>query len=208
MIGIIDYGMGNILSVKNAFEYLGADVTICTRAEELEDAERLVLPGVGSFGDCMSNLRNRGFIDALDRAVKKQRKPILGICLGMQMMASKGYESGEFAGLGWFDAEVVRLTPAEKRLRIPHVGWNNLSFTGKSFLFDGIPANPDVYFVHSYYMKCNDKSNIIAEFDYAGRFTAAVGKENIVATQFHPEKSQDYGMRMLRNFIAWKPTGC
>lgn len=204
MIGIVDYGMGNILSVKNALEYIGADVTICARAEEIDDMEKLVLPGVGSFGDCMNNLKELGFIKALNKAVMIEKKPILGICLGMQVMAAKGYEGGQFDGLGWFDAEVVRLDPENKKFRVPHVGWNDVTLKMDSMLFEGIPETADLYFVHSYYMKCRDKSDILAEFDYSGSFTAAVAKNNIVATQFHPEKSQDHGLTMLRNFDAWK----
>ena len=204
-VGIIDYGNGNIMSVKNALEMIGADVKVCSYPEELLAMDRLVLPGVGVFKDCIGNLRSRGFVEALERAVVKKSKPILGICLGMQVMAGKGYEGGEFAGLGWFEAEVVRLVPAEKTFRIPHVGWNNIRYKNDIFLFAGLPVLPDVYFAHSFYMRCRRPEEIIAEFEYSGWFTAAVKKGNIVATQFHPEKSQDYGMVMLTNFINWKP---
>ncbi|MBN1824268.1 MAG: imidazole glycerol phosphate synthase subunit HisH [Endomicrobiales bacterium] len=204
-IGIVDYGMGNILSVKNAFEYCGAGVEVCSSPENLKVVEKLVLPGVGAFGDCIKNIKERGFKDALDEEVIKKKTPILGICLGMQVMAKKGYENGENEGLGWFDAEVVRIEPADKKLRIPHVGWNDLDFREDCFLFRGMPEHIDAYFVHSYYMKCVNKSDIAASFDYSGSFTAAVMKGNIIATQFHPEKSQDYGRKMLENFIAWNP---
>lgn len=203
MIGIIDCGMGNILSVKNAFEKAGGQAKICTSPEDMEGADKLVLPGVGSFGDCVTALKNKGFIVALNEAVIKKSVPILGICLGMQVMARKGFENGEHEGLGWFDAEVERLCPSDKTVRVPHIGWNNIEFSRESFLFKGIPASPDVYFVHSYYMKCSLKEDIDATFDYSGTFTAAVRKNNIVGTQFHPEKSQDIGQIIIRNFLNW-----
>jgi len=205
MVRVIDYGMGNILSVRNALEMVGAEVEVCTDPEEVLEVERIVLPGVGSFGDCITNLKKRGFIEVLNEAVLKMKKPILGICLGMQIMAKKSYEAGEHEGLGWFDAETVRLTLQDSSLRVPHIGWNNINYRKDSFLFKGLPESPDVYFVHSYYMKCNSESDVIAEFEYGGKFTAAVQKENIVATQFHPEKSQDYGLAILQNFIQWQP---
>lgn len=203
MIGIIDYGMGNILSVKNAFEKAGGQVKICISPEDMKGADKLVLPGVGAFGDCVRALKDKGFIGALNDAVIRKCVPILGICLGMQVMAKKGFENGEHDGLGWFDAQVVRLCPLDKKARIPHVGWNNIEFSRESFLFKGLPFSPDVYFVHSYYMKCELNEDIYATFDYSGDFTAAVRKNNIVGTQFHPEKSQDIGQMIIRNFMNW-----
>lgn len=203
LIGIIDYGMGNILSVKNAVESLGAEVRVCAAPEQLEGTDKLILPGVGAFGDCVFNLASRGFTDILHNLVLKQKKPILGICLGMQVMARKGFENGKHDGLGWFNADTVILRPVDTKLRIPHVGWNNIEFKKESFLFKGITENPDFYFLHSYYMNCQEKDNVIAYFDYGGSFPAAVQKGNIVATQFHPEKSQDYGLKVLNNFVSW-----
>lgn len=205
IIGIIDYGMGNILSVQNALEYLGAKVKVCNHPEGLAGLDRLILPGVGAFGDCINNLKTKGFVDALNDFVVKRGRPIYGICLGMQVMAKMGYESGKDEGLGWFDAEVVRLTPSNPKLRIPHVGWNNVTFRKKCDVFKDLPDSPDVYFVHSYYMKCNNEGDLAATFDYEGSFTAAVLKNNIVASQFHPEKSQDYGIVILKNFLDWNP---
>jgi len=204
MVGIIDYGMGNILSVKNVFEKAGAEVKVCTGPDDICGVSKLVLPGVGAFEDCMLNLRSRGLIEPLNEMVLKKAVPILGICLGMQVMARKSFENGEHGGLGWFDAEVIRLTPQDRTLRIPHVGWNDISYAKDSFLFNGLPKHPDVYFVHSYYMKCNRIEEIEATFDYSGEFAAAVRKNNIAGMQFHPEKSQDIGQIVIRNFLNWQ----
>lgn len=203
MIGIIDYGMGNILSVKNAVEFLGAKVKICNKPEDIDKAEKIILPGVGSFGNCVKNLHKRGFWKALHNNIMIKKKPILGVCLGMQVMAKKSFEGGEFTGLGWFDAEVVRLKPNISSLRVPHVGWNNLEYEKECFIFQGLPKTFDAYFVHSFYIHCNDCRDVIARFEYGGFFTAAIHKKNIVATQFHPEKSQDYGLIILDNFLRW-----
>lgn len=205
MIGIINYGMGNILSVKNAVEFLGEDVIICNEPASLDLCDRLILPGVGAFGDCINNLKSHSFVNELNRHVFEQKKPILGICLGMQVMAKKSYEGGEFTGLGWFDAEVVKIVTNDPKLKVPQVGWNELSFNSSHPLFKNIPVRSEFYFVHSYYMNCFHKEDIIASCSYGDNLTAAVCKDNIVATQFHPEKSQDYGLKILENFITWKP---
>ena len=205
MVGIVDYGMGNLLSVRNALESVGAEVTICGKPEDLGKADRIVLPGVGAFRDCMVNLREKGFIEALEEGVLRLGKPILGICLGMQAMAQKSFEGGQYTGLGWLDAEVIRLQPNDPNLRVPHVGWNEADYRSGSPLFSGLPALPEFYFVHSYFMKCSDAEEVEATCDYGGAVTAAVRKGNIFATQFHPEKSQDYGLRFLENFMKWKP---
>jgi imidazole glycerol-phosphate synthase subunit HisH len=204
-IGVIDYGMGNLLSVFHALERAGSDVRICRDPSELAEVDRIVLPGVGAFGDCMANLSGRGFVEALQETVIRRKKPILGICLGMQAMARRSYEGGEHPGLGWFDADVVRLRPSDPSLRIPQIGWNDVTCRPGSPLFAGIPEKPDFYFVHSYYMKCEDPDDVEAACDYGGTVTAAVRKGNIFATQFHPEKSQDYGLRVLENFLKWQP---
>jgi len=208
MIAIVDYGMGNLLSVFNALQMVGAEPEICDKPSALAQAQRIILPGVGAFRDCMHNLRERHFVDALNEAVLGRRIPILGICLGMQAMARRSFEGGEQAGLGWFEADVVRLTPSDPALRIPQIGWNDVAIRENSPLFDGVSTGVDLYFVHSYYMKCDDEADVDATCDYGGPVTSAVRKGNIVATQFHPEKSQDHGLKIIENFVAWEPAGC
>lgn len=205
MVGIIDYGMGNLLSVFNAFDFLGADVKLCSKPEEIKSVERIVLPGVGAFDDCMSSLTNAGFVDALNETILKHGKPILGICLGMQAMAFNSEEGEKAIGLGWFDAHVVKIVPDNPSLHVPHVGWNSIEYETDCELFEGLPESPDLYFVHSYYMKCSHPSHVAASCDYGGKIAAAVKRDNIFATQFHPEKSQDYGLKILQNFLEWKP---
>jgi len=205
MIGIVDYGMGNLLSVYSAFDYLGADVTICKHPEELKKVDRVVIPGVGAFKDCIHKMKETGFKEALDEEVLHKGKPTLGICLGMQVMAKKSMEGGEFEGLGWFDAEVIRLSPQEANMRVPNIGWNDVSYRKDVPLFKGLPAKSDFYLVHSYFMNATDPEDVVATYDYSHSVTAAVMKNNIFATQFHPEKSQDHGLRILENFIDWNP---
>ncbi|MBV9182882.1 MAG: imidazole glycerol phosphate synthase subunit HisH [Acidobacteria bacterium] len=205
MVGIIDYGMGNLLSVYHALQVAGAEACVCVRPEDLQKCSRFVLPGVGAFRDCMRALRSRGFSDALTLEVCRRGKPILGICLGMQAMAARSFEGGEYPGLGWFDADVVRLEPDFPGCRIPHIGWNEAVWKNGSVLATGIPVASDFYFVHSYYMHCRDDRDVEAISDYGGTFTAAVRKNNIFATQFHPEKSQDQGLKALSNFVQWNP---
>ena len=206
MIGIVDYGMGNLRSVYNALQIIGTEAMICKTPADLDAVERIVLPGVGAFHDCIANLSNKGFVDALNKAVHRQRKPIMGICLGMQVMGRKSFEGGEYAGLGWFDADVVRLQPGDPLLRVPQIGWNEVKYRPSSPFFSSLPSGPDFYFVHSYYLKCDDENDVVAVCDYGGiAVTAAVCKDNIFATQFHPEKSQDYGLGLLKNFLDWKP---
>jgi len=202
MIGIVDHGMGNIMSVFNAIDALGVEARICKKCEDLRKAERIILPGVGAFGDCMKNLKEKKFIEVLEDLVLKEQRPILGICLGMQVMARKGFENGEHTGLGWIDAEVVRLTPDDASLRIPHVGWNNINYRKESPLFQGLPLSSDFYFVHSYYMKVKNPELVDATCLYGGEVTAAIRMKNIYATQFHPEKSQEYGLKVLENFLS------
>jgi glutamine amidotransferase len=205
MIGIVDYGMGNLLSVYNAFDYLAADVIICKNPDDLNDVDKIVIPGVGAFKDCINKLKSENFVEALNEHVIKKGKPTLGICLGMQVMATKSFEGGEYDGLGWFDAEVVKLNPKDQTLRIPNIGWNEIDFKDYISLFNGVPQKADLYLVHSYYMKCTYENDIVASYNYGQIVTAAVMKDNIIATQFHPEKSQDYGLKILENFISWKP---
>jgi len=205
MIKIIDYGMGNLLSVKNALEMVGADVEICSRPDDLNDAVRLVLPGVGAFRDCIGNLQQRGFVPVLNDLVLGKKIPIMGICLGMQVMAKKGFEQGECDGLGWFDAEVRRLQTINPSHRVPQIGWNTIEYKNNITLFNGLPEHPDFYFVHSYQVICKEADEIVAICEYDGPVTAAIYRDNIFATQFHPEKSQDYGLQILKNFIRWDP---
>jgi imidazole glycerol-phosphate synthase subunit HisH len=204
MIGIVDYGMGNLGSVRNAIASTGADVRVCTEAADLRHVDRIVLPGVGAFRDCLATLRATGFADALEARVRGDGVPILGICLGMQAMARRSLEGGAFEGLGWFDADVVRLDPASGE-RVPHVGWNQVHYRRDSPLFKGLPASPDFYFVHSYHVVCHDAADVDATCDYGEPVSAALRRGNIMATQFHPEKSQDFGLRVLGNFLAWTP---
>lgn len=204
MIGIVDYGVGNLASVRNAFDHLGHDATICERPEDVACCDRLVLPGVGSFRAGMEALVERGWVDPL-RSYVRQGKPLLGICLGMQLLFERGEEHGPSDGLGLIPGKVVRLMPAAPE-KVPHVGWNSLCSVSRHPLFDGIKANVDVYFVHSYHCVPTDPDNVLARCDFGGEFVAAVGRANIAGMQFHPEKSQPAGMRMLDNFAEWDGT--
>jgi glutamine amidotransferase len=206
VIGIIDYGVGNLLSVYNALDWVGAEAELCTDPARLSDYERLILPGVGAFRMCMDSLEESGFRQPLEEAVFEQRKPILGICVGMQIMAAHGYEDGQHDGLGWFDADVIRLEPDSVDMRVPQIGWNNVTFALESPLFASIRPGSDFYFVHSYYMEPRSKEVVIARTDYGGAITAAVQQDNIFAVQFHPEKSQDNGLLLLENFVNWTPS--
>jgi len=194
--------MGNLLSVYSAVEYVGGDVTYCNNKEDIKAADKIILPGVGAFKDCVKNLRELGFWDVLNEEILTKKKIILGICLGMQVMAQKSYEDGEFEGFGWFDAEVIKIEPKDKNLKVPQIGWNNIKYDKDNPLFKGLPEKSEFYFVHSYYMNCKNKTDIKATCDYGITVTAAVNKENIFAVQFHPEKSQDYGLRVLKNFLT------
>ena len=201
MIAIVDYGMGNLRSLSNAFEYLGEEVTITHDVAELEAASRIVLPGVGAFGDAMQALRSQELVEPLGRLVRDGGKPLLGICLGMQLVARESFEHGHHQGLGWVDAHIERLAPAGG-LKVPHVGWNSLQFPADDWLFEGVnPAEANFYFVHSFHMVCADPSDRLATTDYGGPVTAVVRRGNITVMQFHPEKSQDNGLRLLGNWV-------
>jgi glutamine amidotransferase len=204
MIAIVDYGMGNLLSVYHALEMVGGEPKICTTAEELRDAERIILPGVGAFRDCIHSLRAKGLVEALEEAVVRKGKPLLAICLGLQVLARRSFDGGEYQGFGWFQADVVRLQPSDPTLRVPQIGWNDVDYRAGSPLFAGIRPHADFYFVHSYHLRCDDDRDVEARCDYGGPVTAAVRKDNIFATQFHPEKSQDFGLRLLENFAKWR----
>ncbi len=208
MIGIVDYGMGNLLSVKNILDYLGEDNFICHTPSDLYQADRIILPGIGGFPDCIRTLNEQGFVPVLNELVFHQKKPIMGICLGMQVMAKYGYEFTQCEGLGWFEAEVVNINTVNNKIKIPNVGWEEIYYNKKSPLFRRLPKIPDFYLVHSFFMKFTDEnaSEIDAYYEIEGlKITAAVRKENIFATQFHPEKSSDIGMTVLENFIDWNP---
>lgn len=205
MVGIVDYGMGNLLSVYHALQAVGANVGICRHPEEINKVERLVLPGVGAFRDCLRQLQSRGFVGPLEHAVRGQARPLLGICLGMQVLARRSFEGGEHPGLGWVAADVVRLVPNDPALRVPQIGWNDIRYRLDSPLFQGLPPSPDLYFVHSYCLQCDQEVEVEATCDYGGSVVAAIRHGNILATQFHPEKSQELGLKILENFLRWQP---
>lgn len=196
-IVIIDYGMGNLRSVQKAFEHVGHDALISRNQDDIRNASKIILPGVGAFKDAMHNLHSLGLIDLLNEEILEKKKPFLGICLGMQLIATKSYEFGETQGLGWIDAQVVPFPSTE--LKTPHVGWNGVQYANASPLFENIPDNSDFYFVHSYYFDA-DRTYATGICDYGTEFIASVQKENIYATQFHPEKSQIHGLKIIENF--------
>jgi glutamine amidotransferase len=200
-IAIVDYGLGNLSSVAGAVERLGHAATITAERAALAAAKKIILPGVGAFGDGMAKLRARGLTGILNDLVREQRKPILGICLGCQLFARKSYEFGEHEGLGWIDAEVRPITPAEPALRVPHVGWNDLLAVRDSLLLETLPRPATVYYVHSFHVVFRDPAPVTAVTEYGGPVVAAYEAENIFATQFHPEKSQQHGLTILQNFL-------
>ena len=199
-IGIIDYGLGNLRSVAGAVERVGHEPVVAGDITALAAADKLILPGVGAFGDGMANLRRMLLIDPLTELVQAGR-PILGICLGAQLMASDSQEFGYHAGLNWIDANVVRLQPQDPALRIPHVGWNNLHQVHASILFEGVPDDALFYYVHSFRIACVRADIVVGECEYGQRITAAFQHGNVFGTQFHPEKSQLHGLTLLRNFL-------
>lgn len=206
MIVIVDYGLGNLFSVKKAFEYLGAPVTISSDPSEVAQAERLVLPGVGAFGDGMNYLRARGLDEVLRREVIEHKKPFLGICLGLQLLGEVGFEFGENPGLGWIKGFVRQIDTAAFKLKLPHIGWNTITALKESLLFKGVKPQAEFYFLHSFQLVCADALDVVATTEYGETITAAIERGNIFATQFHPEKSQDSGFKILENFMAWNPT--
>ena len=199
-VGIVDYGRGNIRSVENAFLAIGADTVLVTRPEQLQDVTHLVLPGQGEFGDCAANLKKQGMFEAI-REWTAEDKPYLGICVGYQLIFEKSVESPSAEGLALLPGTVKRFPNVG--LKIPHMGWNSISPSHPDdALWKDMPANPFFYFVHSYYPEPSDTEHIAASCDYAVSFAAAVRRGNLVATQFHPEKSQHNGLQLLRNFLA------
>jgi imidazole glycerol-phosphate synthase subunit HisH len=199
-ITIIDYGMANLRSVQKAFEKLGHAAVISSDPRAVNNAEKLVLPGVGAFRDAIARLRETGLDEAIINFIGSGR-PFLGICLGLQLLFTRSFEDGEYAGLDVLAGDVVRF-PHQADLKVPHMGWNNLHLRRQAPHLAGLPAEAAVYFVHSYYVSPRDPSVIATETDYAGAFTSAVWSGNIFAVQFHPEKSQQVGLQILHNFAA------
>ena len=202
LVGIIDYRLGNLRSVFSAIQKVGHKAIISSSAEELQLADKLIFPGVGAFGDGMNNLHRLGLVEPLTRMVLEQKKPILGICLGSQLMTKESFEFGYHKGLGWIDASAIKIKTDNKDLRIPHVGWNNLIQLRENILFNEIPNEALFYYVHSFHVQCNNPDIVIGECEYGMTFTAGFHQNNIYAIQFHPEKSQLYGLNLLKNFIT------
>jgi imidazole glycerol-phosphate synthase subunit HisH len=201
-VAIVDYGVGNLDSVRRAVEECGGRPMIVDRADGLRSAERIILPGVGAFATGMANLQARELDEALREEVLGNGVLFLGLCLGMQLLATSGWEGGtETKGLQWIEGEVRRLTSTDPAVRIPHVGWNEVHFVRPSALFRDVPEGRDFYFAHSYHVICAHSRDIVAETPYGGRFVSAVAKNNIYGVQFHPEKSQRLGFRVIRNFV-------
>jgi glutamine amidotransferase len=207
MIAIIDYGMGNLRSVQKGFEKIGSEAIITADPQVVLEAERVVLPGVGAFRDCMHNLEQGGFVEPILKVIADGR-PFLGICVGMQLLFSDSVEFGLYNGLNVIPGHVLRfpdqMTVADEKLKVPQMGWNQLIFKRHPPAFDGIDNGSNVYFVHSYYVKPDDVGVIATTTDYGIEFCSSVWKDNIVATQFHPEKSQAIGLRILKNFAELK----
>ena len=211
---IIDYGSGNLRSVEKALQRAVADqgldcsVGVTSLPEDVLKATRIVLPGVGAFADCMRGVQLiAGLEDALEESVRRKGNPFLGICVGMQLLADKGFEHGQCAGLGWIGGEVVRIETGQAQLKVPHMGWNELRMTRPHPVFSHLApgSSTHAYFVHSYHFRCANEPDMIATTDHGGNICAAIGRDNIVGTQFHPEKSQAPGLALLANFIRWRP---
>ncbi len=219
---IIDYGSGNLRSAAKAFERvivdagLGYDVVVSDKAEDVACASHVVLPGQGAFGDCMSGLKGiDGMVEAIEQRVIKQGQPFLGICVGMQLMVTRGLEYGEHAGLNWIEGEVVPMTPDDKALKIPHMGWNDILLPSLGeqdnahFVLRSVESteksDAHYYFVHSFMVECKYSHHILATTQYGGSVAAVIGRDNMVGVQFHPEKSQENGLRLLSDFLHWKP---
>ena len=200
---VIDYDMGNTDSVLRAIEKCGGNPVLSNSKSDFESATHLILPGVGAFKEGMDHLRDFGIKLMIEEEVIQKGKPFLGICLGMQLLADKGYENGEFEGLGWIGGTVQELIKTKENERIPHIGWNEINFTENNPLFETITPGKDMYFVHSYHFVCDDSKNVIATTPYCGNFISAVRKGNIFGVQFHPEKSQKNGFKVIKNFLSF-----
>ncbi|CAN5668023.1 imidazole glycerol phosphate synthase subunit HisH [soil metagenome] len=201
MIAILDYGVGNLGSILNMIKKAGTKAVISSDEKLISQADKLILPGVGAFDNGMQHLIDSELIPILNKKVLEDKVPLLGICLGMQLMTN-GSEEGNLKGLGWIDAEVIKFRfESGSKLKVPHMGWNLISNKKDSYLFDGMYKDPRFYFVHSYYVKNNNEENILAETHFGNDFTSAVINDNIIGTQFHPEKSHKFGLKLMQNFI-------
>lgn len=214
-VAIIDYGSGNLHSARKAFERavretgLTREVRVTARPEEVLTAERIVLPGVGAFADCRRGLDGvSGMVEALDEAVLRRGRPFIGICVGAQLMATRGLEYETVAGLNWIAGDVAAIKPGDPGLKIPHMGWNTLDVRRGHPLLDGVQTGTGglhAYFVHSYQLYADNPADVVATADYGGPVTAIVARDNISGTQFHPEKSQTLGLKLIGNFLKWRP---
>ena len=212
-VAIVDYGSGNLRSAAKACERAavmsGCDrrIAVTADADVVAGADAIILPGVGAFADCRRGLEAvPGMLDALEAAVIRDGRPFLGICVGMQLMATRGIEHGDHPGFGWIPGDVVAVKPGNGALKVPHMGWNELEIAAPDHpVFAGIESGSHAYFVHSFHLACRDEAEVLARADYGGPITAAVGRLNMVGTQFHPEKSQATGLRLLANFLSWRP---
>ncbi len=214
-VAIIDYGSGNLRSAVKSFERsareagISAEIDLTSDAGRVATADRIVLPGVGAYADCRAGLDAvPGMVDALNEAVVNRGRPFFGICVGMQLMSTRGLEKTVTGGLGWIAGDVVEMTPSDPSLKIPQIGWNTLDLVRPHPLFDGIRTGPDglhAYFVHSYHLAAANEADLVAYTDYGGPVTAAVARANMFGTQFHPEKSQTLGLALIANFLKWKP---
>jgi imidazole glycerol-phosphate synthase subunit HisH len=214
-VAIVDYGSGNLHSAAKAFERAAKEaglrepIVVTRDPDVVARADRVVLPGVGAFADCRRGLDAvSGMVDALEQAVRGKGRPFFGICVGMQLLAERGREYEIIEGLGWITGEVDRIAPRDAKLKIPHMGWNTLNLIRPHPLVDGLPLGPQgrhAYFVHSFALKPAQPQDLIADTDYGGSVAAIVGRDNIVGTQFHPEKSQKLGLALIANFLQWKP---
>ncbi|WP_240231262.1 imidazole glycerol phosphate synthase subunit HisH [Devosia lacusdianchii] len=213
LVTIIDYGAGNLASAANAFRRVaagsGIDIVVTADPGLVRRADRIMLPGVGAFADCKAGLDAvEGMVDVLEERVIRGGVPFLGVCVGMQLMASEGREKVVTPGLGWIPGAVEKIRPADPALKIPHMGWNTISVTKPHPLFAGISDGPDglhAYFVHSYHLVTESADTLLATTDYGGQVTACVGRDNMFGTQFHPEKSQALGLKLIENFLRWTP---
>ncbi|MBW7852432.1 MAG: imidazole glycerol phosphate synthase subunit HisH [Rhodospirillales bacterium] len=211
-VAIVDYGSGNLRSAAKAFERAVAEAGLSRRVvvtadpEVVRAADRVVLPGVGAFGDCRRGLDALpGMVAALDEAVRHKGRPFLGICVGMQLMATWGREHGDHPGLNWIPGEVVAMEAADPSLKIPHMGWNELMVRKAHPVLEGLDEGAHAYFVHGYRFVCADAEDVRAVVEYGGQIAAVIGRDNMVGTQFHPEKSQATGLRLIANFLRWRP---
>jgi glutamine amidotransferase len=203
MIAVVDYGAGNVRSVINALELIKQKPVVTKDPDELSKASVIILPGVGAFGDCMQAIKRYNLVDPLNEIILKDKKPYLGICLGMQILAQKGLEKGDHEGLAWIQGTVKKMVPDEKKYRIPHMGWNDVTYNKKCPLFNDMVEAPAFYFVHSYHLEVDgpDADTVVASCWHGMQVTVALQKDNIFGVQFHPEKSQEEGIKLLKNFL-------